>query len=194
MLIQGANNPGNFAHVDNDGRLSAKAVASTLQAHESISGKSFNINTGQITLTDANETPILFVKNDAIEQEILIPRFFVTLLSSTGGSGPVSIKFSKNATGGTLVDSGTDVPLSNFNFGSGQTISATAKKGTTGDTVTGDDSTNFELLFPSDNQRSLTEFEAIVLPRGSSIVVSITPPAGNTSMIVECGFNVYLNE
>lgn len=194
MLIQGANNPGNFAHVDDHGRLAAAAVASTLQAYESVIGQSYNINTGQITLTDANETPILFVKNDAVEQDILIPRFFATFLSSTGGSGPVVMKFSKNASGGTLVDSGTDIVLSNFNFGSGKTVSVTAKSGTTGSTVTGDDSTNFELLFPSDNQRSLTEFEAIVLPRGASIVVSIIPPVGNTSMIVECGFNIFLGE
>lgn len=57
MLIQGANNPGNYAHVNDEGRVESNSVSLSLQGHRSLEGNAFNVNTSEITLTDDAETP-----------------------------------------------------------------------------------------------------------------------------------------
>lgn len=188
--IIGGNNPGNAANVDNEGRLYAKAVASTEQAYESALGNAFNINTDDLTLTTDDETPVLYIYNDE-DNPLLIPRLFFAFMTSTGGSGPVRARVVANPTGGTLL-SGADLTKTNFNFGSGRQVSITAKKGGTGVTIAGASDTSFRFLYPSTGMRDLLAFEAIVLPRGGAMAILVTPPTGNTSMLMQCGVNAFL--
>jgi len=191
MFIEGSNNPGNKVEVDNDGKIEARAVSISEQSEKSLNGDAFNINTSEFTLTDDAETPLFFFKNESEDFQIVIPRIFVTFLSSTAGSGKVSAKLIQNITGGTIL-SATDLAPTNFNFGKSKTPGTILKIGSTGDTFSGG-LTGPEFLFTSDNQRQLVPFESIILPRGASMLFTLTPPTGNTSMVVEAGANFYIS-
>ena len=190
VMIVGGNNPGNTAGVDNEGRLSARAVASTEQDESATNGTSFNYNTSDVTLTDDNETPLFYIKNESEANEVKISRIFLTALASTGGTGPLRCNIYKNITGGTILDQ-TNEEVTNFNFGSGKTIGIVVKKGGTGITWTGGEQTNIEFLFPDVSIRTLTNFESIVLPRGASLLFTATPPTGNTSIVIASGTNIF---
>lgn len=192
MQIEGANESGSKVHV-NDGSMETNAVTVSEQASKSITGDAYNINTGDITLTDAVETPLFYFKNDSEDNQIVVPRVFLTFLGSTGGAGgTVRAKITKGITGGTILTA-TDLAPSNFNFGKSKTPKTVLKIGATGLTFTGG-TLGPEFLFTSDNQRHLISFEAITLPLGASMTVSITPPTSNTSMVVQVGANFYISE
>lgn len=192
VMIQGANNPGNRAQVDEFGRVEAHAVSITESTDSAIRGETFNLNTGNITLTSDADTPLFYVKNDGEDRDIIVSRVFFTFLGSTGGTGDVNASVISNPTGGT-VTTGSELDIFNFNFGSGNTISIDSNMGGTGATVTGG-LTPIRFLFTGDTQRHLISFDSIILPRGASMVVMLEPPTGNTSMVVQAGLNMHLSE
>lgn len=189
-VIFGGNNPRNAAHVDESGRLSAFAVSLSEQQKASELGENFNINTGELTLTNATETPLFYIKNDGEDRDLKISRLFSTFLTSTDGSGKIILNIYSNITGGTILTA-TDLEIFNFNFGSGKVLDVTTKLGATGITFSGGQKPIIS-LFPSDGVRQLTQFDHIVLPRGSSMLVTCVPPAGNTSLVVLAGCNLFL--
>lgn len=192
VMIQGANNPGNRAEVDNFGRIEAHAVSTSEQTDRAVIGETFNLNTGNITLTDALDTPIFFIKNDGEDRDLIVTRLFFTFGASAGGSGVINATVVRGPTGGSILTD-TALDIFNFNFGSGNTISVDVNIGATGSTVTGG-SSPFRFLFTGDNQRHLIGFDSIVLPRGASMAITLQPPTGNTSMIIQSGLNLYLAE
>lgn len=189
--IVGANNPRNAVHVDDEGKIQARAVSISEQASKAIAGDTYNLNTGLITLTSDAETPIFHFKNDSEDKPMVVTRVFVTFLVSTGGTGEVIASMEKAVSGGTIL-TGTEVDPQNFNFGSSRSPGATFIIGATGLTFTGGIKVP-EFLFTGDNQRHTIPFDAIILPRGASMTFTLTPPAGNTSMVVEAGANVYID-
>lgn len=193
MFIEGANNPGSKAHVDSDGKLEAHSVSITEQSEAAEHGDTYNLNTGSIVLTDAVETPIFYLKNDSEEQDLLISRVFLALAASTGGSADLEAIIYYNITGGTILTSGADNPPANFNASSSKTLGVTSKLGATGLTHVGG-TAPIRFLIPSDNSRTTVAFEAIVLPRGASMLLALVPQTGNTSMKIQAGANVYLHE
>lgn len=191
-LFKGGNNPGNNAHVDGNGRIEAHAVSISEQSDSSLGGDAYNVNTGTFILTTDASTPIFYIKNVSESRELVIPRVFIAFGASTAGSGIVEGAIISNPSGGTIITA-TANPPQNFNFGSSQTLGVDSTVGATGLTVTGG-TTPIEFLFPSSPARNLIAFDSIILPRGSSMVLTITPPSGNTSMQIQAGINVYLNE
>lgn len=189
-VIFGGNNPRNAAHVDENGRLSAFAVSLSEQQKASEQGENFNLNTDELTLTSDAETPLFYIKNTGEERGVKINRLFSTFLASTGGTGKVILNVYSNITGGTIL-TGDELPIYNFNFGSGKVLDVETRIGATGLTFSGGEKP-ITSLFPSDGIRQLTAFDHIILPRGASMLVTIVPPAGNTSMIAEAGCNLFL--
>lgn len=194
MELEGGNNPGNRVYVSDNGEAKTFSVSVTDQSNQSVKGKAFNLNSGLITLTDAVETPIFFLRNDTEIEPLIVPKVFYTIFPSTGGTGKVKINLYKQITGGTILDA-TDLVLQNFNASDSSVLagSTTSKIGATGVTFSGGTIwPEIVLLGPS--IRSATDFETIVLPRGSNLLVTLTPPVGNTSMEVELGCNLYVKE
>lgn len=189
--ITGANNPGNAVHVDDEGKIQARAISISEQSSKSLVGDTYNINTSLVTLTNDTKTPLFTIKNVSEEKPMVITRFFVTFLASTGGTGKIEASVERGVDGGTILDE-APADLMNFNFGSSRTPGAILNIGATGLTATGG-TTSLEFLFTGDNQRHLIAFDAIVLPRGASATFFLTPPAGNTSIIVESGANIYID-
>lgn len=183
MMIQDGKGSGKFAQVDSRNRLQAKCVAVSAGEAATTDGDSFNINTDWITLTNANETPVLYLKNTGTIN-IHISAIAAGLSPSTGGSSSEipSIKIIKNPTGGTIVSGAVAAPIiSNRNFGSVVELAADVYKGGTGSSMTG--GTDHIVIGQASNGRVFAGIDELI-PPNKSIGVTITPQTGTTSQKV----------
>jgi hypothetical protein len=180
VIIDGTGT-GNQAKVDSEKRLRVFAVTQSGTIHNNLEENSYNLNTGLITLTSANESAVMYFKNNE-NNPYVITAVAVGLGPSTGGVA-TSIPFitvTRNPTGGTVVDDESAVSInSNRNFGSTNTLTADVYKGAEGKTLTGDVE---HLLFYQATSGRLYATIDEVLPKGTSIGVKVTPPTSNTSM------------
>ena len=190
QIIDGAGD-GYRAKVDSNKRLHTFAISEGYSIDTAINGKNYNINTGSLTLTSANESAVLYIKNNE-DESFIIEDVIVILGTSTGGTGDLAVSIVRNPTLGTIIDNATDVSISaNRNFGSSSQLTADQYKGAEGYTLT--NGTDF-----SDTTRSsagtVIHFDAdvMILPKGSSVGVNITPQPSNTSMSVKVAIVGYL--
>ena len=191
--IQDGTGRGYLAKVDSENRLHTQTVNIAKEENASLDGLAYNLNTGIITLTNAStKNAVMYIKNNE-DYDMVIVQLIYQTGASTGGSGDVLVDVVRDPTSGTIVSGATAVEISaNRNFGSSRVISATAYKGGTGLTLT-DGTKFFETIMSTATQRVAIVAGAIVLPKGSSIGINITTPAGNTSMAVEFVVACYLN-
>ena len=177
---------GNVGKVDANNRFHTSGVEITEEGQANRKGNAYNINTGVITLTDAADTPILYVKNND-DLDLHISAIAVGVGPTTGGSGGIpKITVVRNPTTGTIISTTpTDVDIkSNRNYGaSGVATNVVAYKGATGDTTT--DGDDHIIFFQTSSGRLFATIEEI-LPKGSSIGVKFDPQASNTSQDVYC--------
>ena len=170
--IEDGTGTGSKTKVDGDNRLHTLSVTKSENHLATEEGRAYNINTGEITLTSANESAILYFKYTGTK-EYVINSIAVGLGPSTGGSSasiPV-IKVTRNPTAGTIVSSPTNVDISsNRNFNSANTVSGVAYKGAEGNTMTGD--SDHLLLYQSSGGRLFASIEE-VLRTGNSIGIKI---------------------
>lgn len=171
---------GSLAKVNANNRLYVNSVSTSEDKKATEDGDSYNLNTGAITLTNAADTPVFYLKNNET-QDLHITAFAIGLGTSDGtATDEVRITVIRNPTAGTIINSPTNVDInSNRNFGSSNTLTADVYKGATGDTMT--DGTDHLLIFSPDFTRAFITIDEI-LPTGASIGVKIRPPASNTSM------------
>ena len=178
----------NTAQVSNN-RLATESVSQAQSQLATAEGNGYNINTGNVTLTNAVKTPLLWFKNTG-DIDIIIDKIFYIMGASTGGSGNLFIETVRNPTTGTIVSNASPVGINiNRNFGSNNTINALAYKGATGNTMT--DGTDALGTITVANGTIVVDAGSIVLKKGSSLGVNFTPPAGNTSMTIQIALEVY---
>jgi hypothetical protein len=182
---------GSRAEVDSNNRLQTFAISEGLSLDAAKNGENYNINTGSITLTSATESAVMYLKNNE-DKNFVIEEVIIILGASTGGTGDLTIELIRNPTTGTVISGATDADVvGNRNFGSSRELVADVYKGAEGNTLT--DGTLF-----SDTTRSaastVVRFDAdvIVMPKGTTIGVNITPQASNTSMSVKVAIVGYL--
>lgn len=188
-FINGINDGQYGLHVNPRGQAEAHSETLTELAAAAKRGDAYNFNTSIVTLTDAAETPVWYIKNNT-STDLIIPRIFLTAGTSTGGSGIIHSKLYYTPVGGDIETLGTAKPPANFKVGSANTVDVDAFIGATGLTIP-TNASPIELLYPSDGFRDVTTFETIVMPKGQSITYTVTPPVGNTSMQIMAGYNVY---
>jgi len=188
-LKNGSN--GNIAEVDINGRLQTFSVSEGLAIASAKLGENYNINTGAVTLTSANQSAVLYLKNNE-EKNFIIEDIIVILGGSTGGTGDLSIELIRNPTTGTIITNAVNVDIvANRNFGSNRELLKDTCKGAEGDTLTnGED-------FASTTRSAagiVVHFDGdvMVLPKGTSLGVNVTPQASNTSMVVKVAVIGYL--
>ena len=157
-------------------------------------GNGYNVNTGAITLTDATPTSVLYVKTNEDKPVIITALFYMTGVS-TGGSGDQIITVYKNPTAGSIITNAVDaeMPAVNRNFGSSKTFDGNVYKGATADNDFTDGDKVIESLLNASSKRTVLAVGDIVMPKGSSLGISITPPAGNTSMQVEFAISMFID-
>lgn len=184
-------NNGYIAQVDAQYRIRTFATTEAEETYESFNGNSYNINTGAITLTSANESSVLYIKNNE-SFPLVISKLFYLIGNSTGGTGDMDITVVRNPTGGTLISNAVAVDINqNRNFGSSNTLDVLAYKGVEGDTCTGGNDIIFS-IFNQSATRAALDVGTIIIPKGSSIAVQVDPGASNTSLRVAIAAQVFL--
>jgi hypothetical protein len=179
--IEDGTGKGNVAGVDNTNRVLVRSIGETIFQNAAEDGEAFFIGTPLITLTSANESAICYIKNNEDEQ-LVLGQFFLIAEATTGGSPDMfRVNWYKNP---TSISSGTATSALNQNFGSSQELDADIEYGVEGSTITGG-ALAATLSFP------IGQFNVIdanlVLEKGSSLVISVNPPTGNSSMPVQFG-------
>ena len=190
MFILKSGNSGQTAHVDDKNRLQTFATSQSESTASALDGDSFNINTGTRTLTSANTSALLYLKNtDSFDWTI--DRVFYNAEVSVGGSGGWLAEVAANPVAGTLLSAGVAFDPVNFNFGSAKQLDSTCLKGAEGSTATGGIQGAVSTIIPASGTRVLIPFDSVILTPGSSLAVLVTPPAGNTSMDIQVGVNMH---
>jgi hypothetical protein len=191
-MIKDGSGGGYNAKVNENNRLYVNAVQKSNAMEANTKGNAYNLNTGGITLTNAADTPIMYVKNNEA-QDLNVTAIAVGVGPTTGGTGEIpEITIVRNPTGGTIVSNATAIDIeSNRNYGSSNIIDIDAYKGATGDTMTG--GTDSLYFFQTSNGRLFATIDQ-VLPKGSSIGIKFDPQAGNTSQKVYCALISHLSD
>ena len=183
---------GNLAKVDDDNRVHTLSITEGVDRDANFRGEAYNLNTGTITLTNATETPVAYLKNNEAK-DLVIDAIAVGVDDSTGGDATFTyIKVIRNPTAGTIVSSPTTADInSNRNYGSSKSLTVDWYKGATGDTMTdGED----HIIFGHNAGNRLFASIEEILPRGSTLGVKITPPPNNTSMTIYVALICHLQE
>jgi hypothetical protein len=182
MIIEDGSGKGFVAKVDESLNLHTRAIQTHQVQHMSVNGKAFNIPWGSFTLTTATESALVYGLWSDTVNPMTIFRQVMCFGPSTGGSGLVRVRITRNPTGGTLISGGTAVTPINENFSSGNVMAGTFKKGTQGSTITGG-SDIVDVGVPVNYVLSISDIWWVI-PNGNSYAMAITPPSGNTSMAV----------
>ena len=173
--------------VSNANRLYAESVIRTEREEESLLGEAYIVGSGFVTLTGTSTSAVLYLKNNE-DSDLVITRFLIGVKKSSGGTENfITGIIYQNP---TSMVSGTTNPLiiNNVNFGSSNTVDVDSEIGQTGALLVGG-SAYLSIVAPTENLTS--ESASTILPKGSSIGVFITPPAGNTSIDVSVGINLH---
>ena len=182
---------GKEASVDDNNRLLVNAITENIENHITEYDGKFNISTGTLKLTSANPSAVLYFKNNEV-YDYSLGSVIYNLGSSTGGTKEAQCDVYFHVTGGTIVSNATPVDIiANHNLGSSRTLDAHAYKGAQGATYVADEYAISSLIKPGN--RAVVSLGQVIIPRGESIVVAITPPAGNTDMDLQVALSGYLN-
>ncbi len=182
------------ARVDKAHRLEVRATNEPLVQQHTVLGRTYSYQSGTVTLTDANENAIAYLKNNE-DQDLIISTIAIAAGNSTSGTGDLLVTIDRNPTGGTLFDDGSAATLSNFNFGSTNILSVDAFKATAnGKTLTGGTRDVFRFRRTAPMVIVAQPAATVRLPKGASIGIFVTAPASNTSMAVDIGMNLRLDD
>lgn len=161
---------GLLAKVGLDNRLYTRAVTATETQEAMRKGDAYNINTGDISLTSADASAIMYFKNkETRNYHLTALAVGVGVLPAPTDIGLVTLV--RNPTAGTIIDNALAVAQNeNRNFGSSNVLDATVYKGAEGYTFTdGDDIAQF---YQGGNGRLYATID-FLLPQGSSLGVKV---------------------
>jgi len=192
MIIEDGTGTGKKVAVTENNRLKTTGVDLTLNQAATEAGDTYNINTDVIGLTSNGESALFYVKNNE-DTDMLIDAIIVNFKNFVGTGGQPTLKIYRNPTNGTLITANSIAVQSNRNYGSSQTFNGSIIQGVEGNTFTGQDAI-IEVFLPTTDAVTLIQFETlIVLPKGSSVGISYTPPTGITTMDIVVAVNALVN-
>ena len=177
------------ARVDENNRMHVHAVNVTEVVHASEQGLAYNLNTGQISVT--NDATLIYLKNNET-------RDFVISAIAIGNDGGATystrplITINRNPTGGDLISDQTAVEMNqNRDFGSSRVLSADAYKGKVGGTLTGGN--NIAILQSTTGGRDFFTLD-FILPEGSSIGLTYTANISSGTSLIYAALIGYLRD
>ena len=179
--IKDGSGAGFLAKVDGDLRLHTDSVIDTQEFAANGKGNAYNINTGVVSLTSADETSMIYFNNGE-DKDFVIVAVVIGIWGSANGDGlDMLATFIRNPTTGDIITNTNDVAInSNRNYGSSNTLSnSVAYVGATGETKTNGD--DHILVRVTEESRSFIAINER-LPKGTSFGVNITPPTSNDGM------------
>ncbi len=183
---------GKEAKVNSNNRLSTTSITESEADFATEEGTRYNLNTGTITLTDANNTTVFYLKNNE-DSDLIVTALIYNLGNSTGGSGDLTVDVVRNPTAGDIITNANDADIiQNQNHGSTRSLSADVYKGATAEALITDGNVSISTLSASGTGRIVIALGALTLPKGSSLAVNITPQSGNTSQGVQVAAACYV--
>jgi hypothetical protein len=182
---------GKEAQVSTLNKLKTDGISQTYFAYHTLAGAGYMVSTGEINLTTDGASAICYVKNNE-NRELVMDSFNVCQEATTGGTGNTLIELIKNPSTGTLISAGTAISAGNKNFGSANTLDADITKGAEGSTIT--NGTTLLTYYASTPSRLLYKEGPIVLEKGNSLAVRITPPTGSTNLGLCFSIQLYLKD
>lgn len=178
VRIRSGSGNGVTAHVTTDNLLKVASRTESQEDHEAELGNAYVVEAADVTLTTANTSSLLYIKNTG-DDDIVVPNFIASLGTSTGGTfGRWTLEVVRQPTNGTLISGASAATAVNRNFGSNNTLAATLFKGVEGSTIT-DGVVLGRAYFTAPGHYAVGLL--VVLPKGTALAVRLTPPAGNTS-------------
>lgn len=181
-LVEDGSGSGFNAKVNANNRLYISGIAETRQEAATEIGDSYHVLTGMVTLTSANQSAMMYFKNESDVD--------FRIKDVIGGGGIATgatmedvfiMELIRNPSTGTIVDDETAATIRcNRNFGSSKLIQDTALvyKGAEAKTFTNGTS---HFLVIARTAGHFTQLVDEVIPKGKSLGILITPPSGNTS-------------
>ena len=183
---------GYSAEVDSENRLRVFSIAEPEVFNASSLGNSYNFNTGVINLTSASKSAVFYIKNNG-DSDLIITQLFYLIGNSTAGTGDVLVTVLRNPTTGTIISNAVAMEMDgvNRNFGSSKSLTTDSYKGAEASTFTNGDKI-IESIIDQSPTRVSVEVGGLVIPRGTSIGIDITPATSNSSLDVEFAASVYI--
>ena len=190
-VIKDGTGSGRLAKVDANNRLETVTISTDIQQDASINKQLFRISTPVITLTSANNSTLLYVRNDDPNNNLIVPNIIISVGNSTGNTGDLVTSIGRaNVTGGTIVSGATPASLIPLNLSVTTAPAITAYSGVEGSTNTYSADIPSYAAFPQESFTANPFF--ITVAPGNNFIISITPPAGNTSMQAQVTARCYL--
>lgn len=189
MVIKDGTGTGKQVAVTQHNKLVTIAVSEAISAHHAFSGDGYNVNIGTLALTTADKSAIYYLKNNE-DNPLIITGFFYLLGNSNITGVDTLVQIERNPTGGTVVTDATIIAPVNRDFGSNNTLTVSSFSGGQGKTLTGSSQIALESIFSSVGRKAVP-VGAIVLRKGNSVGITITPPTGNTGMNIQVALSVY---
>jgi len=189
---------GKEAGVDSRNRVLSASLSDTESNYHTTLGLKFNINTGDIPITNDDELTVLYFKNND-NRAVVIDALIYNLGNSTGGAGDLTINVVRNPVSGDIITNALAPEVgqgveANLNYGSTNTLNADVFKGAQGDVLITGGNVNVLTRKTSPGTVPISPGGGVILPKGSSIAFNYKPQTGNTSQIVQFAFNTYVKE
>ena len=188
-MIKDGKGRGFSASVNSDKQLVTRSVGVDQRLASALDFHYYEATTGKVTLTDDNDTGIIYLKNEnTTGKSIIIDRVFYDFWTSTGGTGEDgTLTYYLNPTG----SAGTEITPINTNFGSTLNAIGTFLAGDTATPVTFTGGTTWWTAYISDKISVELNEGRMVLPNGNSFGIKVAAPAGNTSMSIAVNVAFY---
>lgn len=186
--IEDGTGKGFSAKVDNTNRLEVRAVSEEGRVAGAADGDTFIIGSPFLTQTGASENGLLFWQIDEDDD------YYATTFSSqarftTGGTtSNYLLQVYKGIPASSLTGTWVDTTPLNANFGSSNTLAGTFKYGSPAGATGFSGTPIFQLGFPINQYNQI--ITSLVFPKGISLLLTVTPPASNTSMPVNFSITV----
>lgn len=177
--------------VDSDGRAHVDAHTETAGIAHTRLGHSYNINTGDITLTNATKITALYIKNTGTKDWVVDAVIYLTG-NSTGGAATSDFVYTAilNPTAGDIITNTNNVDTNtNRNAGSSNSLTGVAYVGAQGETAVSGGTNLFGTRLSGSGRTSVPI--PIVIPKSKSLAVDFTPKASNTSVTFQVAVSLY---
>ncbi len=188
---------GDGQHVDANQLAHTFSVTLPEKDFAAVKGWKFNVNTGDIAITNTTKVSLLYIKNNE-NYDLMCDSFIYNIGTSTGGSGDWLVDVVINPTAGDIITNANDCQVpgsdveSNQNTGSTNTLSGNFYKGAQGETALSGGRGESILTRASGATRAVISLGGLVVAKGGSIGFNFTPPGSNTSMNVQFAIACHL--
>jgi len=190
-IIESGGVASNKAIVDIDGRLYVQSHTETTGVAHARLGHAYNINTGDINVSNATKLTLLYLKNTGTK-DIVIEAFIYLTGNSTSGTATTDFLYTAmvNPTAGDIITNANDVATNtNRRIGDSNLLTALAYKGAVGETAVSGGTDLFGTRLASSGRQAIP-FTA-VLPKAQSVAVDFTAKTSNSACLVQVAISCY---